>query len=202
MAISGMTQNSCGLLPHRGWCLTDVAFGSLLASIPCTLQRPSRRTLFVHGYGLAYAVAILAAVAIASRRWECESGDGQLVQEVAISAVPAGLIGGRLYFLATSWNAVPPHWWGPLPICDGGLGNWGGISAGTLAGLWILGRRGADILRLAPALLAAQAVRRGGNYFNQELFGGPTNLPRALEIDPAHRPLGYDHYATFHPTVL
>jgi prolipoprotein diacylglyceryltransferase len=55
---------------------------------------------------------------------------------------------------------------------------------------------------LAPALLAAQAVRRGGNYFNRELFGGPTNLPRALEIDPAHRPLGYEHYATFHPTVL
>ena len=123
-------------------------------------------------------------MAIASRRWEREGGDGQLVQEVAIPPVPAGLISGRLYFLATSWNAVPPHWWGPLAIWDGGLGIWGGIAAGTLAGLWILRRRSADIPRFldaaAPALLAAQAVRRVGDYLNRGPFGGPTNFPRAL----------------------
>jgi prolipoprotein diacylglyceryl transferase len=161
---------------------------------------------FVHAYGLAYVVAILAAVAIAARRWERAGGNRHLVHDVAIWAVPAGLVGGRLYFLATSWNEVPPHWWGPLAIWDGGLGIWGGIAAGTLAGLWVLRRRGADIPRFldaaAPALLVAQAIGRIGNYFNQELFGGPSSLPWALQIDPAHRPPGYENYATFHPTFL
>jgi len=162
--------------------------------------------LFVHAYGLAYVVALVAAVAIASRRWERAGGQPSLVQEVALWAFPAGLIGGRLYFVATSWSQVPPHWWGPFAIWDGGLGIWGGIAAGTLAGLWVLRRRGADIPRFldaaAPALLVAQAIGRIGNYFNQELFGGPTNLPWGLQIDPAHRPPGYEHFATFHPTFL
>jgi prolipoprotein diacylglyceryl transferase len=162
--------------------------------------------IFIHAYGLAYVVAIVAAVTIASRRWERSGGDRRLVQEVALWGVPAGLIGGRLYFLATSWNEVPPHWWGPFAVWDGGLGIWGGIAAGTLAGLWVLRRRGADIPGFldaaAPALLVAQAIGRLGNYFNQELFGGPTSLPWALQIDPAHRPPGYEQYATFQPTFL
>ncbi|HEY4896029.1 MAG TPA: prolipoprotein diacylglyceryl transferase, partial [Solirubrobacteraceae bacterium] len=83
---------------------------------------------------------------------------------------------------------------------------WGGIAAGTLAGLWVLRRRGANIPvfldAAAPALLVAQAIGRVGNYFNQELFGGPTTLPWGLEISAAHRPAGYAQYATFHPTFL
>jgi prolipoprotein diacylglyceryl transferase len=161
---------------------------------------------FVHAYGLAYVVAVIAAVAIASRRWERAGGERGLVREVAVWGVPAGLVGGRLYFLATSWNEVPNHWWGPFAIWQGGLGIWGGIAGGTLAGLWVLRRRGADIPRFldaaAPALLVAQAIGRIGNYFNQELFGGPTSLPWALRISPAHRPPGYEQYATFHPTFL
>jgi prolipoprotein diacylglyceryl transferase len=161
---------------------------------------------FLHAYGLAYVVAIVAAVLIASCRWEGAGGDRQLVQEVALWGVPAGIVGGRLYFLATSWNEVPAHWWGPFAVWDGGLGIWGGIAAGTLAGLWVLRRRGADIPRFldaaAPALLVAQAIGRIGNYFNQELFGSPTNLPWALQIDPAHRPPGYEQYTTFQPTFL
>lgn len=140
------------------------------------------------------------------RRWEARGGDRTLVHEVALWGFPAGVIGGRLYFLATSWTEVPPHWWGPLAIWRGGLGIWGGIAAGTLAGLWVLRRRGADIPMFmdaaAPALLVAQAIGRVGNYFNQELFGGPTTLPWGLEISPAHRPIGYAQYATFHPTFL
>jgi prolipoprotein diacylglyceryl transferase len=162
--------------------------------------------LFVHAYGLAYLVAVLVAVAIVRRRWAARGGDPALVQEVAIVAFPAGIIGGRLYFLATSWNEVPHHWWGPLAVWHGGLGIWGGIAAGTLAGIWVLRRRGADIPAFldaaAPALLVAQAIGRMGNYFNQELFGGPTSLPWGLEIDAAHRPPGYAAYATFHPTFL
>jgi prolipoprotein diacylglyceryl transferase len=162
--------------------------------------------LFFHAYGLAYLVAVGAAVAITVRRWEAKRGQRDLVYEVALWGFPAGVIGGRLYFLATSWNEVPPHWWGPFAVWKGGLGIWGGIAAGTLAGLWVLRRRGANIPAFmdaaAPALLVAQAIGRVGNYFNQELFGGPTTLPWGLEISPAHRPIGYAQYATFHPTFL
>jgi prolipoprotein diacylglyceryl transferase len=162
--------------------------------------------LFVHAYGLAYIVALLAAIAITVRRWEAQGGDRELVYEVAWWGFPAGLIGGRLYFLATSWDEVPEHWWGPLAVWEGGLGIWGGIALGTLAGLLVLRRRRADVSRFldaaAPALLVAQAIGRVGNYFNQELFGGPSSLPWALRIDPAHRPAGYEHVATFQPTFL
>jgi prolipoprotein diacylglyceryl transferase len=162
--------------------------------------------LYLHAYGLAYVVAVLAAVTITVRRWERSGGDRELVYEVALVGFPAGLIGGRLYFLATSWNEVPPHWWGPFAIWKGGLGIWGGVAAGTLAGLWMLRRRDADVPAFmdaaAPALLVAQAIGRIGNYFNQELFGGPTTLPWGLEISLAHRPAGYTQFATFHPTFL
>src|SRR5271154_4376306 len=162
--------------------------------------------LFVHAYGLAYVVAVIAAVMITSRRWEAQGGRRELVQEVALWGFPAGVIGGGLYFLATSWSEVPPHWWGPLAVWKGGLGIWGGIAAGTLVGIWVLHRRGANIALFmdaaAPALLVAQSFGRIGNYFNQELFGGPTTLPWGLEISPAHRPVGYAQYATFHPTFL
>jgi prolipoprotein diacylglyceryl transferase len=162
--------------------------------------------LFLHAYGLAYVFALLAAVGITRRRWSARGGDPALVEQVAIWGFPAGLIGGRIYFLVTSWDQVPDHWWGPFAIWDGGLGIWGGIAAGTLAGIWVLRRRGADIPAFldaaAPALLVAQAIGRIGNWFNQELFGGPTTLPWALEIDRAHRPAGYAQYATFQPTFL
>jgi prolipoprotein diacylglyceryl transferase len=162
--------------------------------------------LFIHAYGLAYVVAVIAAVTITARRWEARGGSRDLVYEVALWGFPAGVIGGRLYFLATSWSEVPPHWWGPFAIWDGGLGIWGGMALGTLAGIWRLRRHGADIPvfmdAAAPALLVAQAIGRVGNYFNQELFGGPTKLPWALEISPAHRPVGYLQYATFQPTFL
>ena len=162
--------------------------------------------LFVHAYGLAYVVAVLAAVALTTRLWEARGGGRELVQEVALWGFPAGLVGGRLYHVVTRWNEVPPHWWGPLAVWKGGLGIWGGIAGGTLAGLLMLRKRRADIPAfmdaVAPGLLVAQAIGRVGNWFNQELFGGPTTLPWALRIDPAHRPPGYAQYATFHPTFL
>ncbi len=157
-------------------------------------------------YGLMYVVAIITAVRITQRRWRAGGGDPALVLDVAIVAVPLGIVGGRLYFLATSWSEVPDAWWGPLAIWQGGLGIWGGIAAGTLAGVWVLRRRGADIGRFldaaAPALLVAQSIGRVGNYFNQELFGKPTNLPWGLEIDAAHRLDAYANTLTFHPTFL
>ena len=153
-----------------------------------------------------YVLAVIASVLITQRRWQRVGGDRALVAQVAVWAFPAGLVGGRLYFLATSWNEVPDHWWGPFAVWKGGLGIWGGIAAGTLVGLIVLRRKGADIARFmdaaAPALLVAQSIGRVGNWFNQELFGGPTSLPWGLEIDPAHRPAGYLHDPTFHPTFL
>jgi prolipoprotein diacylglyceryl transferase len=162
--------------------------------------------LFVHAYGLMYVLGVSAAIALAVRRWEKCGGRRELVYDVAMWGFPAGLVGARLYNLATSWNEVPHHWWGPFAIWKGGLGIWGGIAAGALVGLWRLRRAGADIPGFmdaaAPGLLVAQAIGRIGNYFNQELFGGPTTLPWGLEIDPAHRPVGYERYATFQPTFL
>jgi prolipoprotein diacylglyceryl transferase len=162
--------------------------------------------VLLHAYGLCYVAAIIAAVVITGRRWAARGGDPALAQEVALWGVPAGLIGGRLYFLATSWNEVPDEWWGPFAIWKGGLGIWGGIAGGVLGGLVVLRRRHVDIPAFldaaAPGLLVAQAIGRIGNWFNQELFGGPTTLPWGLEIDPEHRPAGFEQDATFHPTFL
>ncbi|MEA2288089.1 MAG: hypothetical protein QOD55_86 [Solirubrobacteraceae bacterium] len=162
--------------------------------------------LTLHAYGLCYVVAVLAAVWVTSRRWKARGGDPELVQEVAMWGFPAGLIGGRLYFVITSWDEVPDEWWGPLAVWEGGLGIWGGIACGTLAGIWVVRRRGANVAAfmdaVAPGLLVAQAIGRVGNWFNQELFGGPTTLPWGLEIDPAHRPAGFEDVATFHPVFL
>jgi prolipoprotein diacylglyceryl transferase len=160
----------------------------------------------VHVYGLMYVLALFAAVFITVRRWEARGGSRELVYEVAIWGFPAGLVGGRLYFDLTSFAEMPHTWWGPFAVWDGGLGIWGGIAAGSLVGIWRLRRAGVSVGEFmdaaAPALLVAQAIGRVGNYFNQELFGGPTGLPWGLEIDPAHRPAGYAAYGTFQPTFL
>ncbi|MEA2196902.1 MAG: hypothetical protein QOJ25_953 [Solirubrobacteraceae bacterium] len=162
--------------------------------------------LFLHAYGLAYVLGVAAAIYIARRRWEAQGGSRELVYEVAMWGFPAGLIGGRLYFDITSSSLVPDHWWGPFAIWQGGLGIWGGILFGALAGIWVLHRRRVDVPRFmdaaVPGIIVAQAIGRIGNYFNQELFGKPTTLPWGLEISPAHRPAGYEHFATFNPTFL
>ena len=178
-----------------------------LAFIPSPHQNGlSVGPFFLHAYGIAYVFAVAAAILVTRRRWEKLGGNRDLVYECAMWAFPAGLIGGRIYFDITSANLVPDHWWGPFAIWDGGLGIWGGIAAGTLVGLWVLRRRGADIPLFmdatAPGLLVAQAIGRIGNYFNQELFGGPTTLPWGLKIDLVHRPVGYLQHATFQPTFL
>ena len=170
-------------LPHRDNPKHDIGVPSEPA-----LQRVHLGPFFVHAYGLLYAVAVVLAVAIVVGRWEARGGARELVHEVALWGFPAGLVGGRLYFLATSWSEVPDHWWGPFAIWRGGLGIYGGIVGGTLGGLWVLRRRGADVPAFldaaAPALLVAQAIGGIGNWFNQELFGGPSTLPWALHIDP------------------
>jgi prolipoprotein diacylglyceryl transferase len=160
----------------------------------------------VHVYGLLYVVGLAVAVLITVRRWEAQGGSRSTVYDVAMWGFPAGVIGGRLYFDLTSSGEVPAHWWGPFAVWDGGMGIWGGIALGTLVGIWRLRRGGVSVAAFmdaaAPALLVGQAIGRIGNYFNQELFGGPTSLPWALEISPAHRPAGYGSFTTFQPTFL
>jgi len=180
---------------------------AILASIPS----PSTRgfyigPLFVHFYGLCYVVGITCAVLLTRRLWREKGGDPDLVYTVAMWGVPFGILGGRLYHDLTSWNEVPHNWYGWIAIWEGGLGIWGGIAGGFLGGVIPLRRAGVSVKRFmdatAPGLLVAQAVGRVGNYFNQELFGGPTHLPWALQISPEHRPAGYLGYATFQPTFL
>jgi prolipoprotein diacylglyceryl transferase len=161
---------------------------------------------FIHMYGVMYIVGITLAILITQRRWKAAGGDPGLVGDVALWAVPAGIIGGRIYFDLTTPKYIPHHWYGVFAVWDGGLGIWGGVALGALVGIWRVRRRGADAALFAdaaaPALLVAQAVGRIGNYFNKELFGGPTTLPWGLEIPPAYRPVGYTAYRTFHPTFL
>jgi prolipoprotein diacylglyceryl transferase len=161
---------------------------------------------FIHYYGLMYVVGIALAILITQRRWKAAGGDPALVGDVALWAVPAGIIGGRIYFDITTPQYIPHHWYGVFAVWDGGLGIWGGIALGAAAGIWRVRRSGASGSRfadaVAPALLVAQAVGRIGNYFNQELFGRPSSLPWGLEISPVHRIAGYTQYTTFQPTFL
>src|SRR5215204_2468906 len=140
-------------------------------------------------------------------RWTRRGGDWDLVFRVAMWGVAGGIVGARLYHVLTSWGEVPdPKWRGVFEIWEGGLGIWGGIAGGVLAGSWVIRRSGESVFRFidcaAPGLLLAQAIGRWGNYFNQELFGGPTNLPWGLEIDFANRPDEYLRSDTFHPVFL
>ena len=159
----------------------------------------------LHVYGLMIALGVLAAVWISRKRWASWGNDPDLVIDLAYWGVPGGLIGARLYHVATDYNRLYVHnFAGIFKIWDGGLGIPGGILGGVLAGYLCARRHKASVVDLldmvAPALPLAQAIGRLGNYFNQELFGRPTTLPWALEIDPAHRPVSYFRFATFHPT--
>lgn len=163
----------------------------------------------IRAYALAIILGVVAAVWFGERRWVARGGQSGEVGDIALWAVPAGLIGARLYHVATDHDlyfGAGRNAWDAFAIWHGGLGIWGGIAGGAL-GAWLGCRRMGIRLRpladaLAPALLLAQAIGRWGNYFNQELFGRPTKLPWGLEIDRNHRPPGYEAFTTFHPTFL
>ena len=161
----------------------------------------------------AYALCIVAGVVLClwlgERRWRERGGPAGTVYDVAVWAIPFGLVGARLYHVLSS----PDAYFGPdgslvqaLYVWEGGLGIWGAIALGAV-GAWIGVRRAGVKLppfadAVAPGIVLAQAVGRWGNWFNQELFGRPTEVPWALEIDPFNRPTGYEQFSTFHPTFL
>ena len=162
--------------------------------------------LSIHFYGLTLLAAIAAAVAIGGIRWTRRGGDWDLIFRVAVWGVASGIVGARLYHVLTSWNELPDEWWGAFAIWKGGLGVWGGIGLGVIVGAIVAKRSGADLGKLAdcvaPALLVAQGIGRFGNWWNQELFGGPTDLPWGLEISPENRPIENVENDTFHPTFF
>ena len=162
--------------------------------------------LQLRAYGLAIAVGVLVAVWVARRRWAARGGDRADISYLATWSVIAGLVGARAYHVLTDYHRFQGRWLHALAVWEGGLGIPGGLIAGVVTGVVLARRRGLPAAQLldvvAPAIPLAQAIGRLGNWFNQELFGRPTDLPWALRIDAAHRPDRYEQFATFHPTFL
>lgn len=163
----------------------------------------------IRAYALTIILGVLVAVWLGERRWVARGGSPGVVQDIAVWAVPFGLVGARLYHVITDYQLYfgpGDTWIDAFKIWQGGLGIWGAIPLGAL-GAWIACRRRGIPLpaladALAPGIVLAQAIGRWGNYFNQELYGRPTTLPWALSIDPNHRLPGYADVATYHPTFL
>jgi len=157
-------------------------------------------------YGVSIMLGVLAAVTLTRRRWAAQGGDPEDISSIALWAVPAGLVGARLYHVITDWRRFEGRWLDVFAVWKGGLGIPGGVLLGTLVGVLVARRKGLPTALLmdmaAPAIPLAQAIGRLGNWFNQELFGRPTSLPWGLRIDPANRPPGYERFSTFHPTFL
>ncbi|BCW70668.1 prolipoprotein diacylglyceryl transferase [Arthrobacter sp. NicSoilB8] len=194
------------------------------AMIPASIPSPSWSgfdiplpwgSLRIHAYALCILAGIVAGLWLTSVRWARRGAPEGSVWDIAIWAIPFGIIGGRLYHVVSS----PDAYFGPgfdgtgdlslIPqIQRGGLGIWGAVVLGAV-GAWIGCRRAGVKLSAfmdaaAPGLLLAQAIGRWGNYFNQELFGGPTTLPWGLQIDPTspNFPAGMPADTLFHPTFL
>ncbi|MGW1071736.1 prolipoprotein diacylglyceryl transferase [Streptomyces sp. NPDC002537] len=175
---------------------------------------PSPSTGVIHlgpiplrGYAFCIIIGVFVAVWLGNRRWIARGGRAGTVADIAVWAVPFGLVGGRLYHVITDYELYfgkGRDWVNAFKIWEGGLGIWGAVALGAV-GAWIgCRRRGIPLPAwadaLAPGLAVAQAIGRWGNWFNQELYGKPTDLPWALKIDadPAIGRLA----GTYHPTFL
>jgi len=181
--------------------------------IPLSIPSPSSPYIFRLGalqprwYGLLLACGVLLAGWMTRREFRRRGIDADLVYSIAVWTVPFGLVGARLYHVITDWGAFWPHHLADTPkIWQGGLGIWGAVLGGML-GTWIGCRRVklpfwqvADCI--APGLVLAQALGRWGNYFNQELYGKPTNAAWGLKIDQSHRVAPYANSTTFEPMFL
>lgn len=166
----------------------------------------------IRAYALCIVIGIVAAIWIGERRWVARGGQAGQMTDLAIWAVPFGIVGARLYHVLTDWQLyfgadAPNRPIEALYVWQGGLGIWGAISMGALGAVIGARQMGLKLLpvldTLAPGLLVAQAIGRFGNWFNQELFGEPTDLPWALEVAPQVAiNAGFPAGTTFHPTFL
>lgn len=175
---------------------------------------PSPSTGVVHlgpiplrGYAFCIIIGVFVAVWLGNRRWIARGGRAGTVADIAVWAVPFGLVGGRLYHVITDYElyfSPGRNWVDAFKIWEGGLGIWGAVALGAV-GAWIgCRRRGIPLPAyadaIAPGIAVAQAIGRWGNWFNQELYGRPTDLPWALKID-ANPAIGRVA-GTYHPTFL
>ena len=181
--------------------------------IALTLPSPSSPVIFEAGpiamrwYGLCIALGIAAATFLTMRELRRKGYDEALALDALFFVVPLGFIGARIYHVLTDYDLYAED---PFPgvfeVWNGGLGIYGAIVGGFVGGLIFARIRGINPLVLAdavaPGLILAQAIGRWGNYFNQELFGRPSNLPWAIRIAPENRPSGFEDAAAFHPTFL
>lgn len=160
----------------------------------------------IRAYGLLLAVGVLLAAWLAERRWVKRGGDEGTINAIALWVIVGGIVGARIYHVISDYQLFTGDWLRAFEIWEGGLSIWGAVAGGAVALILVARRRNLDTLALmdtiVPCVALAQAIGRWGNYFNQELFGRPTNLPWGLEIDPAQRPDGYARFDTFHPTFL
>jgi len=163
----------------------------------------------VRFYALCLIAGIIAAWWLGLRRWRERGGSQETFETAVLWAIPIGIIGARAYHVLThlgDYFAPGINPWSALFIWEGGIAIYGAIGAGATAAWAVCRVRRASFAALAdslaPGIALGQAIGRFGNWFNQELYGMPTELPWALEIDPQHRLPGFEQYATFHPTFL
>ncbi|MEV7771958.1 prolipoprotein diacylglyceryl transferase [Kitasatospora sp. NPDC086791] len=177
------------------------------------IPSPSRGVLYLgpvplRAYAFCIILGVVVAVWLGSKRWVARGGAKHTVGDIAVWAVPFGLVGGRLYHVITDhqlYFAEGRNPWNAFKIWEGGLGIWGAIALGAV-GAWIGARRRGVPLpayadAIAPGIALAQALGRWGNYFNQELYGRATTLPWGLEIDKT-LPNGEIVKGVYHPTFL
>jgi phosphatidylglycerol---prolipoprotein diacylglyceryl transferase len=173
-------------------------------------------TFTIHFYGIIIMIGVLAATFLAQREADRRGQDGNLVWDLLIWVLVFGIIGARIWHILTPMpdliaQGVTPGYYlthplAAIAIWNGGLGIPGAVIGGVLA-LFIFARRhhlsfSLWLDLLAPPLALGQAIGRWGNFFNQELYGAPTNLPWAIYIDPQHRYPGYENVAYYHPLFL
>lgn len=165
--------------------------------------------LTIHFYSLCILAGMFVAWQLGARRAVARGGNREDFDLIVLYTIVFGIIGARIYHVITHYQdyfGPGRDPWGVFKTWEGGIAIMGGLIGGALTILFLTRRKGintaAFLDTLAPGVLFAQGIGRLGNWFNQELFGLPTKLPWGLEIDAAHRPLGYTQYETFHPTFL
>jgi phosphatidylglycerol---prolipoprotein diacylglyceryl transferase len=162
--------------------------------------------IVIRWYGILMALAIVVGLVIAHRRAKKEGLPAEDIISAAQWSILAGLVGARLYEVIFNWDYYGQYPWEIPAVWKGGLAIHGGLIVGPLVGAWLAWRWRLPVLRsldiAAPSIALGQAIGRWGNFFNEEAFGRPTNLPWKLYISPPHRPPGYTQYDYFHPTFL
>ena len=162
--------------------------------------------LTIHFYGILIGLGVVVAAIVTTRRYARFGGDASILDSVIMWTVIIGFAGARTGYLITHFSRYSDRWYGVFFIWEGGLALYGGLTAGAITAIYMLRKHGGDFVMFTDAVAVglplAQAIGRFGNYFNQELFGTPSTLPWAVEIDRAYRPPQYVDYSTFHPTFL